>query len=863
MTASEQDKTTQAIDVAVDAARRAGINIDRDAELSLDVENRPKVSYSFELTNLPDAPDVGDIERALEELPGVHARLVHPQKTVWVTAPDITDPSELVRVIEQFGVSATMSETSLRRRIAWVRAPETVAYRRSTRGSTGMSASLRRHQNDEAKALESARSAGFLKESANQARRDTHSTDVLYTARNLITPLRLIIALLFSIPVVLVSYFKDLQFPGWQWAALAAATPVVLWCAWPFHRALVGGVRRGLTALDGASSLAIIVAYIWSIVLLVATPAGEIGWTSEPKLLAFNHSTLADGELFLDVACGMTVLLLAGRLWTMRARPSFVEEIDKQRVDPATLVKVSQRNRSTGAVTQSKVPLAEVNPGDDIALRAGDIIPVDGNVIGGSCTLDPGIVDTRENTKVKVGAEVYAGAQIISGKIKVRVERTGHRTRLAAIRRWVQEAAEHQNHATFLSTRTASWLIPVAVVLAIVDFIAWAALTNNFNAAMATALAVLASVAPTALALSPSLAVRLGLESAARNGIMVRDGSTLRRLDRVDTVIFNRVGTLVEPGMYVESVVAERGENPDMVLRVAGALSMESDHPVSQALVRAAREARDHASDDTEVPHWIEVSHFESGADGSFKARIDITTKDARGEDQVHQVEAMLWRPTNLSRLRGRLAAAATSGGTPIVVRWKGKDRGVITLYDPVKDDAGESVDRLEEMGIETVMLSRDIYPVARRFADHLGISTVLAGIEPKDKPGAVRAMHTQGACVATVGDLSVLPSLRASDVGVLVSAGENLDLGRDLRRELSLVVLRDDVAAIPQLIEQARRVCSVIDRNIVVSWIYNLTVMAVAVSGVLHPMVATVLMLGASLFVEARSVSVKKFPRD
>ncbi|MHA2787982.1 heavy metal translocating P-type ATPase [Corynebacterium sp. S7] len=863
MTAPQQDKAAEAIDSAVDAARQAGVDIDETSAYSQQIENRPKVSYSFDLENLPDAPDVGEIESALEALPGVRARLVYPDKKVWVTAPDITDPSEIVRVIEQFGVTATMTETSLRRRIAGLRMPESVAYRRYARGSSGVSPTLRRHQNEEAKALDSARSAGFLKESANQSRRDTQGSDVLYTARTLVTPLRLIVALVFSIPVVLMSYFRDLQFPGWQWVALAAATPVVLWCAWPFHRALVGGVRRGLTALDGASSLAILVSYAWSIALLVATPAGEIGWTSSPKWLAFNHSTLADGELFLDVACGMTVLLLAGRLWTMRARPSFVEEMDKQRVDPATLVKVSKRNRSTGAITQSKVPLAEVNRGDDIALKSGDIIPVDGRVMGGSCTLDPGIVDTQEDTKVKVGAQVYAGAQIISGKIKVRVERTGHRTRLAAIRRWVLEAAEHQNHATFLSTRTASWLIPVAIALAIVDFIAWVALTNNFNAAMATALAVLASVAPTALALSPSLAVRLGLEAAARNGIMVRDGSTLRRLDRVDTVIFNRVGTLVEPGMYVESVTAERGENPDMVLRVAGALSMESDHPVSQALVRAAREARDNASDDTEIPHWIDVSHFESAPDGSYKARIDITTKDDRGETQVHQVEAMLWRPTNLSRLRGRLAAAATSGGTPIVVRWKGKDRGVITLYDPVKDDAGDSIDRLEEMGIETVMLSRDIYPVARRFADHLGISTVLAGIEPNDKPGAVRSVHTQGGCVATVGDKSVISSLRASDVGILVGAGENLDLGRDMRRELSVVVLRDDVSAIPELIEQARRVCSVIDRNIVFSWIYNLSVMVVAVSGVLHPMAATVLMLGASLFVEARSVSVKKFPRD
>lgn len=863
MTASEPDKASQAIDSALEAARKAGVEIDGSSEHSYLPEERPKVSYSFELDNLVDAPDVGEIEEALASIPGVYARIVHPEKTAWVTAPDRVEPSEIVATIEKFGVQATMTESSLRRRIADLQHPELSAYRRPSRGSAGMSPSARRHHQEELKALEAARDAGFLKNPANQAYRVTPNTDVLYTARNLITPLRLIVALVLSIPIVVVSYFDALQFPGWQWAALVAATPVITWCAWPFHRALLGGFRRGLTALDGASSLAILVAYAWSIVLLVATPAGDIGWNSEPKWLAFEHSTLADGELFLDVACGMTVLLLVGRLWTMRARPSLVEELEKQRVDPAALVKVSSRNRSTGAVTQETMPLAEVNPGDDIFLRTGDVIPVDGSVIGGSAKLDPGVIDAREPMSVKVGTQVWAGSRITSGKIKIRVERTGHGTRTAVIRRWVIDAAAHQNHATFLSTRTASWLIPIAVVVAIVDFIAWVAIFDNYNAAMATALAVLASVAPTALALSPSLAVRLGLEAAARNGIMVRDGGTLRSLDRVDTVIFNRVGTLVEQEMYVETVTAERGEHPDMVLRVAGALSMESDHPLSQALVRAARESRDASKEEKHIPHWIDVSHMETSQDGSFKARIELTVEQPDGEQQLHQVEAMLWRPTNMSKLHGRLASAAASGGTPIVVRWKGKDRGVITLYDPVKADASDAVDRLEEMGLETTMLSRDMYPVSRRFADHLGISTVLAGIAPQDKPGSVRALHTQGATVAMVGDYSVLPTLRAAEVGVLVGTGEKLDIGREATSELSVVVLRDDVTAIPQLIEQARRVCSVIDRNIVYSWAYNLVVMGVAVSGVLHPMAATVLMLGASLFVEARSVSVKKFPRD
>ncbi|WIM68021.1 HAD family hydrolase [Corynebacterium breve] len=856
-----QGDVTQAIDEAIRAAKAAGIDVDDGPKHVFDADQRPKTSYAFELENLPDAPDVGEIEDALEEIPGVWARIVYPTNTVWITAPDVIDPTQLVKVMARFNVRATMTDSSLRRRVSELRSPEPATTRRGNRGTKGMSGRMRRQHELEAKTIESARVSGFLNDPANTARHTPPDNDLLYTARDLITLKRLAIAIVFGAPVFLTSYFQELQFPGWQWVVLALSIPVVFYAAWPFHRALAGGVRRGLTALDGASSLAILLAFGWSIVLLVATPAGDIGWQAEPKWLAFNHSRLADGELFLDVACGMTILLLAGRIWTMRARPSLLEEMEKRRPEPSSEVRVSVRNRATGAVTEEMMPLAEVNPGDDIILVPGDIIPVDGQVMGGSCVLEPGLVDAREDLNIKVGSKVYSGATIVSGKIKVRVVHTGHLTRMAAIHRWVQEASHRQNRATLLSTKTAAYLIPAAFMLAVADFVLWVLIYQNYNAAMATALAVLASVAPTALALSPAMAIRLGIESSARNGIIIRDGATLRSLENVDTVIFNRVGTLVQPFMTVETVTAARGENADMVLRVAGALAMESNHPSSQALVRAAREARDHDEGGVDIPHWIDVAKNEITRNGDLKARIEIVSRDDDGEEHTQQVEAMLWRPTNLSSLHGRLAAAATNGGTPIVVRWKGKDRGVITLYDPVKDDAAESITRLEDMGIETVMLSRDTYPVARRFADLLGISNVLAGIGHTDKPGAVRAVHTQGATVAMVGDRSVVNTLRVADVGILVGSGDSLETGNELREDISVIVVRDDVSAIPQLIEQARRVCRIIDRNIVYSWVYNISAMVLAVAGLLHPMAATVLMLGSSLFVEARSLSVKKFP--
>ncbi|WP_460490698.1 HAD-IC family P-type ATPase, partial [Corynebacterium nasicanis] len=601
------DQVTSALEEARAAARVLGIDVDT-GPLQVD-HDRPKVSYAFELQGGFDAPDVAAIEDALEEISGVRARIVVPADsgaTAWITAPDTLDPDALAQVIGGFGVRAVLSDSSLRRRLL---RPDPVDRTRPAVRASRLPWKYRRHLEDEERSLERARRSGFLGGQEDRARlaENAQPKDLLFTARDLLTPLRLIICLILAVPIMLLSYLHELQFDGWQWLTLALALPVVTWGAWPFHRAMVGGARRGLTALDAASSVAILAATVWSIVMLLFTPAGEMGWQSTPHWFAFQQQRIVDGELFLDVACGMTVLLLAGRLLTMRTRVSLLEEMDARRPDAQQLVRLAPKSRLPGAPAreEERIPLQELNVGDDIIVQAGEIIPVDGTVVGGSCTIDRGLISTggRETEQVKVNSYVHAGSKNLDGRLKVRVVHTGHRTRSAAIHRWVNDANIQQYQSTLLSTRTAAMLIPAALGLALLDFILWVLIAGNFNAAFATALAVLASVAPVALALSPALAIRHGIEAAARHGILIRDGATVRRTEMIDTVIFNRVGTLAENDMHVESVTAAHGENPELVLRVAGALALESDHPVSRALVKAAREARDTGAGGEDVPH--------------------------------------------------------------------------------------------------------------------------------------------------------------------------------------------------------------------------------------------------------------------
>lgn len=288
---------------------------------------------------------------------------------------------------------------------------------------------------------------------------------------------------------------------------------------------------------------------------------------------------------------------------------------------------------------------------------------------------------------------------------------------------------------------------------------------------------------------------------------------------------------------------------------------MESNHPASRAIVAAAREAKTHGA-----PWRVDLDDSEFQADGSCVGRVEVrpVADDKSPQDeQTTRIDAKLWRPTNLSQLSGRLALAATSGGAPLVVRWKGKDRGVITLHEPAKNDAADAVDRLESMGLTTVMLSRDTYAVGRRFANMLGITSVLAGMTAQEKPAAVRQLHTRGANVAMVGSTSVLDVIAVGDVGILYADDEILDVNvKKAETDVDAVVLRPEVTAVPQLIEHGRRVSRIIDSNMVFAIVYNAVAVALAAFGVLPPMGATLLMLGSSLIIEYRSIGARRFPQ-
>lgn len=808
-------------------------------------------SFAFRLEGLEDAVTATAMEREIDQLEGVESTIVFSTQMAWIAALNDVSPNDIQKVIEGFGCTATLTESSLRRRASSLElGHRRRVLRHAEAHQRAHDAAERRKRQDTVKML-------------RRRRAPFEGLEVLHTARELITKWRLAVALLFGLPVVAMQLFQRLQFDYWQWVCLGLATPVVLWSAWPFHRALAAGLRRGMSALDGASSVAIVVAYLYSAASILFTSTGDPTWRSQQMLLANSWSDPnVSGSIYLDVACGATILLLFGRLASRRGRLRSMNMLASLKLPENQAITVVRKNRQ-GKVVKKDITVAEIRVGDDIVVPAGRVIPCDGEIISGKAIVDLGPTGGRNHRReLEVNDYVYAGARALDRSLKVRARKVGSKTRLAAMQRWVAGTMRDENRVTQLTTKSASLLVPWSAAAAVATFALWGMVTGSLDAAMATGLSVLACVAPVALALSAPLALRLGLFRAATDGILLRDTATIHRMADLDLVIFNRVGTLTTGPMQLIGITPAAGQNPELLLRVAAALSMESNHAVSRAIVRADREARDANAGGAEVPAWLDVGNVRVTSDGSFEGTLDIPV-----DGELRTVGARLWRPKAISQIRDPyLATAALSGGSPLVVSWKGKERGVLNVVDTFKDDAPQAVEQLEELDIETFMLSRDPYPVARKLADSLGISTVLAGIVPSKKEGAVRGVHAQGLRVGMVGDKDIMGALRVADVGILMGAHDTVDnLDADNASQADVVLIRDDVMALPETINLVRHIRNTVDWNLWGAWMYNGVAVVVSALGLMNPLLATVAMLASSVIIERRSERILKssYTRD
>ncbi|MGH3823643.1 MAG: heavy metal translocating P-type ATPase [Pseudonocardiaceae bacterium] len=650
---------------------------------------------------------------------------------------------------------------------------------------------------------------------------------------------RLMVALLLGVPLgdlsMTVVLLPSSRFPGWQWVLLAMTLPVVTWCAWPFHRNAVINARHRATSMDTLVSLGITAATCWSVYamfFLDTTGRGpDGGWG-----LLFRPA----GAIYLDVSVGVTIFLLAGRLFEARA---------KRRAGGALsgLAKIAARDVSVRREDgqEYRVPVAQLRVGDHFVVRPGETIATDGDVVLGHSGVDSSAM-TGESAPVEVseGSPVIGGTIARSGRLVVRATKVGKDTQLAQLVRLVEQAQNDKARVQRLADRICGVFVPVVLGLAVLTFLGWLVIGGLVEPAVSSALAVLIIACPCALGLATPTALMVASGRGAELGIFIKGHQALESAKAIDTVVLDKTGTITTGRMAVVDVALVDGTELDTVLRHAGAVEDASEHVVAAAISALARAGLG------EIPPVTDFASLSGlGARGVVEGQ-EVLVGSARLL-AAHGIPV----PTGLEQQR---AQWERQGCTTVLVAAGGVAEGAFALTDTVRPSAAAAVAELHRLGLRTVLLTGDNEATARAVGAQVGIDEVIAEVLPPDKAAVIEALQAQGRAVAMVGDgVNDAPALARADLGLAVVSGTDVALGA-----ADLILMRNDLTVVPSAIKLARRTLRTIRGNLAWAFSYNVAALPLAAFGLLNPLIAGGAMTLSSLFVVTNSLRLRRFGR-
>jgi len=645
---------------------------------------------------------------------------------------------------------------------------------------------------------------------------------------------RLIGAVVLSVPVIAMAMIPALQFTYWQWLSLALAAPVVVWAAWPFHRAAWINLRHGAATMDTLISIGVSAAFLWSLYALFLGGAGMTGmthvyeWTVQPSDGAAN--------IYLEVAAGVTMFVLAGRYFELRS---------KRRAGAALRALLDIGAKDVAVLRdgiEGRIPIAALRVGNEFVVRPGEKIATDGVVVSGSSAVDASMV-SGESVPVEVAAgDPVIGATVnVGGRLVVRAARVGEDTQLAQMARLVQDAQSGKANVQRLADRISGVFVPIVIAIAVGTLAAWLLLGFPPAAGVTAAVAVLIIACPCALGLATPTALLVGTGRGAQLGILIKGPEILESTRRVDTIVLDKTGTVTTGRMTLVGVVTA-GVDRAQLLRLAGALEQASEHPIGRAVALAA---------EGELGELPSVESFAATAGFGVSGVVDGYAVVV-GRGSLLEEWAIRLTP-DLVAAKERAEAA---GSSAVLVAWDGEARGVLIVADQVKPTSREAVAQLRSLGLDPVLLTGDNETVARRIAAEVGIDRVLSGVLPEGKVSAVRELQSGGRIVAMVGDgVNDAAALAQADLGLAMGTGTDAAIEAS-----DITLVRGDLRSAADAIRLSRRTFGTIRVNLFWAFAYNVAAIPLAALGLLNPMIAGAAMAFSSAFVVGNSLRLRRF---
>ena len=647
---------------------------------------------------------------------------------------------------------------------------------------------------------------------------------------------RLTASIALGVPVALVSMFSVLQFANWQWYALVLSAPVVTWGAWPFHRAALMNARHRSTTMDTLISLGIVAAVSWSVWALV--------WGHAASTSAHNSMTGMNSgvHVYFEVAVAVTIFLLAGRYFEARA---------KRRAGDALRALLALGARTATILRDGEevtIDAVLIRVGDMIVVRPGEIIAADGVVTEGASSIDASTL-TGESVPVdvQVGSKVTGTTVNLTGRLVVRARRVGADSTFAQITKLVRDAQSTKAPVQRLADRVSSVFVPTVILLSLATFVAWYFMGDNVDRladAFEAAVSVLIIACPCALGLATPTALMVGSGRAAQMGIVIKGVDVLQSTRRIDTVVFDKTGTVTTGVMQLLDVVVAAGATRAEVLGFAGALEFASEHPVAKAIASAAR---------AELGQLASVQQFESIAGQGTVGVVDGHRVMVGGEQLLNSRTVIISGP-----LREALKVARNSGNTAVLVAYDGMAKAVCVVADRPKTNSAAAIASLRELGLRPVLLTGDNLATALAVAEQVGIETddqhVIAGVLPEEKVRVVADLQERGYAVAMVGDgVNDAAALAQSDVGIAMGTGTDVAMSAS-----DLTIVSGDLRLVTDAILLSRATLRTISANVFWAFAYNAAAIPLAALGYMNPMWAGLAMALSSVFVVSNSLRLR-----